>query len=198
MRRALIALSVIVMIGSGWIAWRPLMIWTDEVTQLLVPSQTIQSAIDRDTKPALISAVHPVKPAESTPSRVIATPSATRVTTPTAPIDAKRIEYPAASVTLPPATFHYQLVTPDRRYAFSSETELTVLGLMDQLVGQGFAYTSEQYDFGVFVTSIDGLQNNSDSRQYWTYTVDNQPAVIGVDQYRLEDNDTVSWSYSAT
>lgn len=52
---------------------------------------------------------------------------------------------------------------------------------------------TKQYDFGVFVESIDGVANSADF--VWIYYVNNQSANVGADSHQLKNGDVVEWRY---
>jgi hypothetical protein len=51
----------------------------------------------------------------------------------------------------------------------------------------------DQYDFGVFVTSINGQQSNSD--YYWALYINEEYAQSASDQIELEKGDQVEWRW---
>lgn len=113
---------------------------------------------------------------------------------PSATVAAQSIESSPA----PQAAFRYQLTAADRSYMLESQRQLTVLGLMEQLANQGFSYTAQRYDYGVFITGINGVANDPSRGRYWTYAVNGQSATVGADQYQLKDGDMLQWAYPAT
>jgi hypothetical protein len=61
-------------------------------------------------------------------------------------------------------------------------------------VNQTYEVEYTEYDFGYFVTSVDGLpQNDTHS---WLYAVNNESATTSVNSYRLESGDQVSFKYT--
>lgn len=52
---------------------------------------------------------------------------------------------------------------------------------------------SKQYDFGVFVQSIDGLESNADMS--WIYFINGESGQVAADQMKLKDKDIVEWKY---
>lgn len=51
----------------------------------------------------------------------------------------------------------------------------------------------EQYDFGVFVKSINGV--SGDNEYFWSLYVNGEQSVTGADQTFLEEGDLVEWRY---
>lgn len=52
---------------------------------------------------------------------------------------------------------------------------------------------TQQYDFGVFVQSINGYESTAE--QSWIYFINGEPGNIAADQVQLKPGDTVSWRY---
>lgn len=52
-------------------------------------------------------------------------------------------------------------------------------------------------DFGVFVKSINQIDNDNTQQKYWLYFVDGEMAMIGIDQYICKNNETIEWKYGA-
>jgi len=50
-----------------------------------------------------------------------------------------------------------------------------------------------QYDFGVFVKSINGEESSADKS--WIYFVNGQSGQVAADQYKLKPGDKVEWKY---
>jgi hypothetical protein len=53
-----------------------------------------------------------------------------------------------------------------------------------------------EYDFGTLIESINQVKNGTDDT-YWIFSVNDQEATIGADQYMLEDGDVVTWEFKA-
>jgi len=53
------------------------------------------------------------------------------------------------------------------------------------------------YEFGVFVNTVNGVGGDTDKYWLWSYIDDGwQPGMVGADQWRLHDGDTVAWTYT--
>ena len=57
------------------------------------------------------------------------------------------------------------------------------------------------YPFGVFVDSINGVQNSKELNSWWLYSIlkpdgEEVSPEIGADQYRLSNGETVVWRYT--
>ncbi|KKQ74263.1 MAG: cell wall anchor domain-containing protein [Berkelbacteria bacterium GW2011_GWB1_38_5] len=73
--------------------------------------------------------------------------------------------------------------------SYDGQNDKTVLDLLKQT----HEVKSESSSVGVFVTSIDGSENQSDS--FWMFYVDNQLAPVGPDQYKTKDGEKIEWRY---
>lgn len=74
--------------------------------------------------------------------------------------------------------------------------EYTVEGehtALDALTATGVEFTSEDSEYGAYVTSIDGLAGEGSSG--WTYTVNGEQPTVSADETILNAGDTVEWSY---
>ncbi len=225
-RRVLaVTLPVLAVLTIAWFGWRPLNAWAGEVADRLAPEHRRVNAepsvvlsggesgdwsaswrTESGSTPAETPASHAVSVArddqQQPPPAVQEQPPIAQQTTPAPAASASQptSSQPATSTQAitPTSVFHYQLTAGDRAYATNASTQLTVLGLMQQLADQGFAFTSKQYDYGVFITGINGVANDPATGRYWTYTVNGQSATVGADQYQLKDGDQVQWSYDRT
>ena len=69
----------------------------------------------------------------------------------------------------------------------------TTVWTLTQLTVISFNFT--QYGFGPFVTMLDGFFSNSS--HYWTYYVNGEWALVGVDQYEVLTGDVILWVFSS-
>ncbi len=53
--------------------------------------------------------------------------------------------------------------------------------------------TTKQYDFGIFVESIGGVENTKE--RAWIYFVNGKSGEVASDQYKLSSGDVVEWRY---
>jgi len=51
----------------------------------------------------------------------------------------------------------------------------------------------QQYDFGVFVESINGI--NGDDKHFWAVYLNDQQAQVGAEQIILQKDDRIEWKY---
>ncbi len=53
------------------------------------------------------------------------------------------------------------------------------------------------YEFGVFLNTVNGVGGDPDKYWLWSYIDDGwQSGMVGADQWRLHDGDTVAWTYT--
>lgn len=55
------------------------------------------------------------------------------------------------------------------------------------------ALETQQYDFGIFVKSIDGKESSAEMA--WIYFVNREPGSVASDQHTLKAGDVVEWKY---
>lgn len=80
-------------------------------------------------------------------------------------------------------------------YQIKSSNVSTVFSLLEKLSqSEGFVITSKQYDFGVFVESIDGVYNGSGDR-YWQYWVNDKLGEVAADKKDVKTGDKVEWKF---
>lgn len=78
---------------------------------------------------------------------------------------------------------------------FKQEIDIDVNSTVFDALNQTYSVEHTEYDFGYFVTSIDGLQQND--THSWLYYVNNESATTAVNNYMLEDGDNVTFQYTA-
>lgn len=70
---------------------------------------------------------------------------------------------------------------------YSGRTGKTAFALLQETTNIEF----KQYDFGVFVESINGVK--PDSQHFWKLYVNGQESQVGVDQVQTRNGDIVEW-----
>jgi hypothetical protein len=65
--------------------------------------------------------------------------------------------------------------------------------LKEALDARQITYETKTYNFGVFVSSINGQVSGSDKA--WIYFVNGQSAQVAADKYVLKPQDVVEWKY---
>jgi hypothetical protein len=58
---------------------------------------------------------------------------------------------------------------------------------------QNFELKTKQYDFGIFVESIGGVENTKE--RAWIYFVNDKAGEVASDKYTLKAGDVVEWKY---
>ena len=69
----------------------------------------------------------------------------------------------------------------------------TTVWTLTHLTADSINFT--QYAFGPFITMLDGFYSNSS--HYWTYYVNGEYALVGVDQNEVLTGDIVLWVFSS-
>jgi hypothetical protein len=198
LHRVFVVSSFVAVIGAGWGLWQPLNVWADTIAQRVTANQSSASIQD-----------HSGAVAQASQSFQIERPTSPRIEQERVPSPVNRNAarasssetgmaeiQPAPTTSTPRSQFYYQLTVSDQSYSFQHDASLTVLELMQQLADQGFRFTSERLDLGVFITSLNDDANDPLARRYWMYTVNGHLAAVGVDQYQLQDRDVVAWRYT--
>lgn len=82
--------------------------------------------------------------------------------------------------------------SPVFEHALINETTAFSI-LKDTLDKEDIPYETQQYDFGIFVQSINGFESTADMA--WIYFVNGESGNVAADQYTLENGDEVEWRY---
>ena len=69
--------------------------------------------------------------------------------------------------------------------------ELTVFDITEENTELEY---NNNYDFGVFIESIDGVKNGNEG-MYWQYYVNDKLGDVAADKKNLEDGDVVEWRF---
>lgn len=51
-----------------------------------------------------------------------------------------------------------------------------------------------EYDFGNYITSIEGFESGADDK-YWVYYINGNSAVVGASDYVLQPGDVIQWKF---
>lgn len=90
---------------------------------------------------------------------------------------------------------NYELKAND--YPISSST--TVYNLMQHASAdsrQPFLFETKDYgSMGLFIESINGLENNLQTGEYWIYYINGESAKIGISNYIIKPEDVIQWRY---
>ena len=85
------------------------------------------------------------------------------------------------------------LEKPDQ--TINDEVEVAVNSTVFEAVNNTYEIDYTEYDFGYFITSIDGLAQNG--THSWLYSVNNESANKAVNNYILSEDSNVTFSYTA-
>jgi len=79
-------------------------------------------------------------------------------------------------------------------YSTNYSDNLTAFDLLKKASDDtNFKIDYEQYDFGVFIKSINGTENSQ--VKAWIYFVNGNSAYEGADMHKLQPGDSVEWKY---
>lgn len=81
------------------------------------------------------------------------------------------------------------------QYQIEIEEDSTIFSLLKELSKrESFDITFTEYDFGVFVESIDGYKNGTDNK-YWQYWVNDKLGEVAADKKQVKDGDKIEWKF---
>ena len=81
------------------------------------------------------------------------------------------------------------------QYQIEIEEDSTIFSLLKELSKREiFDITFTEYDFGVFVESIDGYKNGADNK-YWQYWVNDKLGEVAADKKQVKDGDKIEWRF---
>jgi len=84
-------------------------------------------------------------------------------------------------------------------YEFSTDLKIgsTALDLMKKASEEtDFVYGGQEYEgMGFFVSSINGVEGDTETNTYWIYYINDESAMVGISQYELLNNDVIEWKY---
>ena len=76
----------------------------------------------------------------------------------------------------------------------SLDGDETAFSLLNEALGQNnIEAETQQYDFGVFVKSINGFESSAEMA--WIYFVNGEAGQVAADQTKVSPGDTVEWKY---
>ena len=53
----------------------------------------------------------------------------------------------------------------------------------------------EDGPYGFYITSIDGVEGDTDAMTFWSFYVDGEYSLVGADEVKLEDGMEIAWVY---
>jgi hypothetical protein len=74
----------------------------------------------------------------------------------------------------------------------------TVYDLMIATTKQynNFSFNGREFSgLGFFVEEINGLSQDRKAGMYWIYYINGEKALVGISQYKLKENDVITWNY---
>ena len=75
----------------------------------------------------------------------------------------------------------------------------TAFDLMKELQSKGsIDFDYKESNVGVFVNSINGIENNVSDNIFWMFYVNDKMAGVGIGAYILQNGDAIEWKYIDT
>ncbi len=82
--------------------------------------------------------------------------------------------------------------------SYSGRTDAEYLsGAMDDFAAVGFTYEADNGDWGLFVTTVDGMKAEEKDSAYWAIYVNGEYGMYGIDQQPVTDGDTYRFAYES-
>lgn len=75
------------------------------------------------------------------------------------------------------------------------ESAFDVVQRLDQ-ENDSFAFTFDEFDFGVFITEINGVIAD-DTKEFWSFEVNGETSEVGISDYVVQPEDTLSFKIEA-
>lgn len=80
--------------------------------------------------------------------------------------------------------------------SYSGNTDAEFLkDAMDDLSSAGFAYEASDSEYGLFVTSVNGVTADSADSAYWAVYVNGEYGQYGISEQPVADGDTFTFAY---
>lgn len=74
------------------------------------------------------------------------------------------------------------------------EKPATVFGILEKAAQDNkIELVTKQYDFGIFVESIGGVENSKE--RSWIYFVNGKSGEVASDKYEISEGDLIEWRY---
>ena len=104
---------------------------------------------------------------------------------------------PDATPTPPQNTVEVTIVINGQKYALNMPEKSTAYEAMAQLVAdKKITMAFKQFiGLGYFVDEVDGVKTDKNSGKYWIYYLNDKPAQMGISNYILKNNDSLTWKY---
>ena len=79
------------------------------------------------------------------------------------------------------------------------QEEKTAFDLMKELQSNGsIEFVYEESNVGVFVNSVNNIENNVSDNIFWMFYVNDKMAGVGIGAYDLQNGDVIEWKYIDT
>jgi hypothetical protein len=102
------------------------------------------------------------------------------------------------SVQVNPNTINVSLKVDSNNYAVAVNPGATVLDVMKKAADQGFAYSGQDSaSMGYYVDEVNGVKNNNDKGQYWSFYINDKMAQAGISTQTVQAGDTITWKYES-
>ncbi len=90
-----------------------------------------------------------------------------------------------------------EVLDPDgKTKSYSGRTDAEYLsGAMDDFSAVGFTYEASNGDWGLYITTVDGMTADEADSAYWAIYVNGEYGMYGADQQPVTDGDTYRFAY---
>lgn len=86
--------------------------------------------------------------------------------------------------------------SPVRTFDEKVAAGTTTLALLEKVAAaNSITLNTKQYDFGVIVNGIDGL--DSTDKQFWLFSVNGKESPVGAGEYTVQNGDTIEFRYTS-
>lgn len=94
-------------------------------------------------------------------------------------------------------TIPITLVISNAPYQIQAPPSSTAYQVMDGLRQENkISFSTKNFSgLGYFVQEINGIKNNPSTGFYWTFYINNQEAKVGISNYIIKPNDTLTWKF---
>lgn len=95
-------------------------------------------------------------------------------------------------------TIPSSFIVEDISYSTQIPRESNVYDLMSKLrTDHGLVFTEKDFggSLGIFITSINGIENGGSENKYWIFYVNDEKSKLGISNYILKPHDVIEWKY---
>lgn len=136
---------------------------------------------------------------KASPKLTAELPASTSSPTPSIPIDIKptttATETPKDEIKNP---INVIIEIAGAKHNLAIEENATVYDAMISLINNK-SITAEFKEFkgmGYFIEEINGIKGNNKTSEYWFFYINGESSMIGISQYKLKNNDLITWKYT--